>query len=267
MGDVEQAAMESAIASDLPAEETNSGDVFHTYTDENGQLMEFKTPDDMNKFIKNGIMRHSQYDRSMKELSAKEKSILEERQKYEKEMQRLSEMRGKYDHLDQFFTSPKGRQVYARLQKEYSGVKPDDVVTEAKEYTDSKTNEMLEQVKEEMERSKAFREEQERQANELWVHEQLAGKYEGYDRSLVDNAMKELEELQSLPEREQILALYDIVYQAKKGNINVADVERKIAQPKPTTKGLNTVKAGVPDKPKDWGSVEEAEKDLEKAFM
>ena len=165
------------------------GDAFHSYTGDDGNTQSWKTPDELNDFIKKSGMFQSDYTRKTQGLAADRKKFVDEQSAFKKSQEEwTSGDKAKYDRYSQVLsTRPDIQRMLADAVNRPPT--PDAAFERAQNYTDEKSTSLEERIaaierqgeeaKLEQERDKAFGE--------------LEGEIPGFDRNTVMDALKTLD--------------------------------------------------------------------------
>lgn len=185
----------------------------------------FKTQDELNKFIREGALRHSDYTRKTQDLSEQRKSVEERNKQLEQQMTAFMDMKSKYDRIGEFLE--KRPDIVRRIESEMRSPNPRDLQQDLRGYTDNRTNEVkseFERLKKDIEEERKSREIEKMRNN---VFETLQENFEDFDRESVEKMLQEIEEYQSLPGDQAFRNFAELLHHAKRGRESSSKAEEK----------------------------------------
>lgn len=191
---------------------------FHTYKWDDGKEDVFNNPDELNRFIKEGALRHSDYTRKTQQI-AESRKMLEQRMKdYENKERAFNESAPEIMKMDQWLKA--NPQVRDRIAEEMRGSTANPEFKKLLEEAINPLNEKLSKYeeaeakrREDAERNRAF--------------DSVAGRYSDFDRSRIEQTIQRLQEV---PPEMSLESLVETLYYAEKGRTTPGAVERKQAQ-------------------------------------
>jgi len=183
---------------------TPSGEsYFHSYKHDDGEEFHFKTPDDLNKYIRDGTLRHKDYTKKTQETAELRKQIEKEREQSRAETTAAMKAYGQWKDVDDWLRKNPG---YVEQIKRLGG----PVNLQAPEQTPKADDPVMK----ELEDLKKWRQEQEAEAKFQQHFEAVKSQYEDFDEDAVSELYKALDEA---PEGEETRALLEMLYYASKG--------------------------------------------------
>lgn len=252
MSDVEQAVseLESTVSDEG---KTTEAPFNYTYTSDDGEERAFDSTDSLSKYIKESGLRHSDYTKKTQAIGDQRREVEALRAELNKERKSVTDMRTKYDPIDQYLRTPTGQKVFTELQGKYQGVSHNDVNDQAEYVANAKvdgaTKELLAKIEALEERNRASDEVDDRTS----AYDSLSSEYEDFDKDAVEAAVKQLDELSSLPQKEQTKEFMRLVYKSLRADTSSAKLEQKsvLTKTKPPplkTKGAKaTIEEAEPD--------------------
>jgi len=209
---------------------------FHTYKGDDGKETVFKTPDELNDFVRQGTLRHADYTRKTQTV-AEARKLLDQRSKdYETKERNFNESYSGIMRYDKFLKE--NPQIAERIAAEMKGSVGNTDVERLIKAAVEPLNEKLSgyeqekaRIAEDADRSKAY--------------DLVAQKHSDFDRAGVDAAIQRLNEM---PEEMRLEAMVELVHLSEKGRLTPGAIERKqamvAAKPKAKTP---TSSVGIPD--------------------
>lgn len=212
---------------------------FHTWTDRDGKETVFKTPDELNDYIGQGTLRHSDYTQKTQKIAELRKTFEQQQKDHAADKRTLEETYSETRRLDKMLKE--NPRMFARLQKEQELLGTEgntDVEQLIAKAIQPLTDELSGYKKETAERT------QEKAMSS--AYDIVAGKHTDFDRSTVDTAIQRLNEM---PEAMRLEAMVEMVYLAERGRMTPGEIERKLAMaPKKPKAVTPTASVGIPDK-------------------
>lgn len=248
MADQDQAAVE---VTDQTTEEVGGDAGFHSFTGEDGKTTSWKTPDELNEFIKkSGMfqadytrksqMREAEHRKRMEELDARDAEFKKSREEWEKNE------KARYDRYnDVLSTRPDIQRMLADAVNKPPT--PDVAFERAQNYTDNKSTELEERIAKIEQMNEEANLERERDL----AFTELEKEIDGFDRNVV------LENLQTLDASDP-KSLMAMIYKASK--YNPVELQQEVEEKIAAKKGAKMVPAGggPPAKSKGSGDPREA---------
>ena len=139
-GKLEQSQTLDTTGSTVKGSTDNSSGLFHSYTDGDGKKYDWKSPDDLNKFLKEGYMRDKDYRQKTMTHAEEVRKYQAERLGYDNDRKAFYEQKAKYDEIQKkidaqnrlFLDHP---ETFKRVQAEISkGVEPEGMKRMVAEY-------------------------------------------------------------------------------------------------------------------------------------
>jgi len=264
MSDLEQAAseLEQGLEQAAPTEGiTESAPFSYAYQSDDGEERVFDSPDSLSKFIREGTLRHSDYTRKTQEVAAQRKEIEAMRKQIADQERMAKELEGKWKPIDEFIRTPRGQQLYKQIEQGMGSVSPNDVLDQSRHYAEEAISSGTKELMERLEALEQEREQERLEAERRQAIEALQGEYEDFNPDAVQQRLKELDELSSLPQTEQTKEFMRLVYQSLKAQENLAQLEQKFAGKEEKKKPPVSSKGAKKQVPEETGeSLAEAEK-------
>lgn len=169
------------------------GDAFHTYTGEDGSVQSWKTPDELNQFIKKSGMFQADYTRKSQQREAEYRKRMQELDKRDAEWKKQREdweknEKAKYDRYNEALSKrPHIAQQLARLVDQPTS--PDEMFDRTKSYADQRYS-TLEQ---ELNSIKSQLEEERLEKERDKYFAELEDEIPGFDRSSVMEALQTMD--------------------------------------------------------------------------
>lgn len=189
---------------------------FFSYEHDDGEVLQWNSPDEVKKYIREGTLRHRDYTKKTQELSEHRKAIEAQRQKFDTEYQNFLQLKTQYDKYDQFLKQNP------------------NIINELKQRMSQPKTELPPELQEKLakidEFEKKMQQEQtakQRQAALEKAHEALSKEYSDYNKDSVAKLMQELEETPPGDEQRRYL---ELLYLASRGRENPAKIERRVAE-------------------------------------
>ena len=182
---------------------------FHAYKFDDGEEIKFKTPDDLNRYIREGTLRHKDYTKKTQETAELRKQIEKEREQNRSEYQAGLQAYNQWKATDDWL---KQNQRVVEIIRREGGPVPQAQPQQAQ---------IPDELKSELEDLKKWRQEQEQERLGAQAMEALSGQYE--DFSDYQDAINQMySAIEEAPEGQEARALYEILYYAAKGKNGVA---------------------------------------------
>lgn len=198
--------VDSAMAEESPEPES-----FYSYEFDDGEKKAFKTPDELNEFVRGGTLRHKDYTQKTQEVAQQRKEYEAKQAKYDAEYTTFLQQRQEHDAIEkQLKALPP--EVYARLKQ--------GIQNQPKQ---PQTDPRLDQFLKEQEETKK---QQQESAMRDKAFDSLSKTYKDFDREAI---MAMSDQLRELPPGDEMRAFMELLHFAKKGRETPAEAERRIA--------------------------------------
>ena len=228
-GQVEEVAPEQG-----QAEES----VFHRYKWDDGKEDVWKSPDELNEFIRNGALRHSDYTRKTQQVAEARKAMEQKMADYEAKERTFNAAYPEIMQMDKFLKEHPD--VRDRIAEEMKGKGNPDV--------ERIIQERLSPYEQELKAMKEAEEKRQADAEREAAFKTLEGRIEGFDRSIVERELQRLEQIPPQAKAEELLSL---LYFANRGRETPGEIERRKAmqnqKPKPNMTPSPTVQTSGKD--------------------
>jgi len=223
MSDQIQEPVNTEPVSPAPAETRTQPEVFHeVLLDGEKEPLRFKTKDDLDKYIKTGTLRHTQYSKKYDALQKERAEFDKRKADFGRQYQDFTALKTRYDGYDSFLRSRPD--VQKRLVEEMRGRPPQEDLK-------GELTKMLNEFKTSMERKEAEREaayQNEQYRNEIF--ESMGKKYDDFDKDEMLSLMREMEGFSSLPPKAAMEAFAELLYHSMKGKLTPAQIEERLAR-------------------------------------
>jgi hypothetical protein len=196
---------------------------FFTYEHDDGEVYNFKSPDELKSHFRDGLLRHSDYTRKTQELANERKKFEQERERHNAEKTASLQAYSQWSKIDQKYKSdPAFRQALQEAyRKSQNGNGNLDSVIQQKLAPVEKKLSEWERQREKEQRKRQEQEEQEK------AFSLLEKSIDGFERKAVQD---ELKRLQQLPPGESTRALFELLHYAMKGRVTPAEMEKQFAE-------------------------------------
>lgn len=221
-------------------------DPFFSYAFEDGEERKFTSPDELKGFIRDGVLRHSDYTKKTQSVAEERKKLEADRQRYDAEYSQMLQMKQEHDKIQQYL-SKLPPQAYQALKQQIAQAQQGN----------QKGDPRVDKLMEEFEADKKARQEREQAETERQQREaafsELEKQYQDFNRDEVLQLAKALEEA---PPGGQMRALMELLYHANRGKKTPAQIERDMAQNFARKKNLKTPISGGGKPPSNPGSAQ-----------
>ena len=179
----------------------------------------FKSKEDLDKFLRDSSMRHSDYTRKTQELSR-------QRKEFEEKSTGLDQTLGtyaRYKEIDEWLKTDKGQRAMQMIEKEMTQPSNQAQVEEFRSYADQRYSELEERLK-------GYEDQQKQREQETMrdqIIEKMGSKYDDLDKNVILDRIKQLSES---PEDASMEDFMELVYWAEKGRGSVAGLEQRMAE-------------------------------------
>ena len=245
MADLDQSA--GAVRDQAMAEVGGEAEAFHSYTGEDGNVQSWKTPDELNDFIKKSGMFQSDYTRKSQTREAEYRKRMEEVEKKEKEWLKQKEAwekneKSKYDRYNEALSRrPHIAQQLARLVDQPTS--PDEIFDRSRSYADERYSNLEQELKSIKQR---FEEEQlEKERDKYFV--ELEEELPGFKRDEVMEALQTMD-------AGDMKSLMATIWKANK--YNPVEMQEQVEQTIVKNKGAKMAPGGGQPLPKNTGSID-----------
>lgn len=195
----------------VPAASQASESHFHKWKSDDGEEHVFKSPDELDRFIREGTLRHKDYTKKTQELAEQRKQSEAERKRIEEQLTTASGMESKWKPIDEWLTrTPQGRAAYQYITTQMKGNIPPDAILEQSR---ASIEESINPLKSELEEIKKWREAQEQEKQFSSTMAALKERYPDMDEESVKTLYKQLDEA---PEGDETRALLELIIKASK---------------------------------------------------
>jgi hypothetical protein len=253
MADVDQTGGE-VLTDDTSLEVGGDAD-FHSYTGDDGKIQSWKTPDELNDFIKKSGMFQSDYTRKTQALSQERDGFKKEMDEFKKSREEWEKNeKAKYDRYNEVLsTRPDIQRILAESVNKPPT--PDAMFERAQSYTDEKSTTLEERIAAIEQQGEEARLEQERDK----AFGELEQEIQGFDRQTVMDTLQTLD----AGDPKSLMAM---IFKASK--YNPVEMQEKVEEKIAAKAGAKMVPGGGGPAPKNKGSTdpkiarEEAMKEL-----
>lgn len=209
----------------------------------------FKSKEDLDKFLRDSSMRHSDYTRKTQELSRQRKEFEEKSVGLDKTLGSYA----RYNEIDAWLKTEKGQKAMQMIEKEMTQPSNQAQVEEFRSYADQRYSELEERLKS-YEQAQAQREQE---AMRDSILEKMGSKYDDLDKSVILDRIKSLSES---PDDASMEDFMDLVYWAEKGRASTAQLEQRMTENQKKKQSIKPpmTTAGVKGGPPQFKTIEEA---------
>ena len=206
-----------AKESGTPSAQTSQA--FHSYKWDDGDKLEFKTPDELNKYIREGTLRHKDYTRKTQEAAELRKQIDKQREQIESQASLAARMENQWKPVDDWLkTRP---DVVDYIKKNMGQASSGTLLEQSRGIMD----ETLTPLKTELEQLKAWKEEQESSARLEKMVSSISSEHPDFNEEAVMDLYRSLDEA---PEGETERALVEMLYWASIGKNGAPSVRAPV---------------------------------------
>jgi len=224
-------------AAPAPVQGQATESVFHEYEWEPGKKDVWKTKDELNDWLRQSGMRHSDYTRKTQQVADSRKMLDQKIQDYEAKERAFNQSYPKIMEMDKWLKDHSD--VADRIAQEMKG-------TQGNPDVERLLGERLKPFEEklsEWEKDKARQAEDKAKAD---AYATVGKRYKDFDSSVVDAAIQRLQEV---PEAMQLEAMVELLHNAEKGRMTPGEVERKQAMVSNKSHvATPTTAVGIPDR-------------------
>lgn len=192
---------------------------FYSYTHPDGRVDDYKTPDDVSRFIRKGTMRFDDFNTKSGQLTQDREALTNRERAIESGAQTLLQRRSEYDRqhgeLERVLQAMP-RDQYARLKADVQGGR------QAEPQLPPEVMSRLQKLEQGQVKGDKLREQEDHDRKVEEIHKVLGGQYEDYDTDGVNTV---LEELLESPDEDALRSLYELAYWGGKGRQGVAGMQ------------------------------------------
>jgi hypothetical protein len=230
--------------------QTESVEPFYSYQDETGQKTDFTTPDELNRYMRDGYLRHSDYTRKTQEISEQRKAFEQERNDFNQQMKEFREREARVKKADEFLRGMP-QDTYQQL---VSGIKSGG----RSQANNEEMEALRSQISEQQEQLQSYMQAQEDARRRNEAYEIMSKEYPDFDREMADGLINSLREAGPGNEMKTFL---EFAYYANKGKTLPSQQHaQKVAEKKSGAKIpiSGAKKSGAPQQQAVYSSEEEA---------
>ena len=207
------------LGNTAPSQDTAEQYFFETQFDGDKEPTRFKSKDELDRFVKTGTMRHKDYFKKYDVFKKDQENFTKQQAEFNTRKQTDEQLMMKYHQMDNFLKQRPD--VQQRILKEMSGTSGPT----QQNVVESKVMKEVQAIKEELERRD--REAQNEQYRSQ-VFDKMGTKYQDFNKDEIMELMQEVEGFQSLPPEAAMESFAELLYHARKGRQNPADIEQRI---------------------------------------
>ena len=241
MGDIDTTGGE--VLADETSIDVGGDDAFHSYTGDDGKTQSWKTPDELNGFLKQSGMFQSDYTKKTQSLADERRKFAEEQSAFKKSQEDWTKGdKAKYDRYNEVLsTRPQIQRMLADAVNKPAG--PDEIFERSQSYADEKSTALEQRIAAiERQGEEAKLEQQRDQA-----FSELETEIPGFDRNTVMNALKTLD----AGDPKSLMAM---IFKAQK--YNPVELQQQVEQKIAAKAGAKMVPGGGGPAPKSKGSTD-----------
>lgn len=202
-----------------PAMQDKADHFFEHQFDGDKEPTRWKTKEELAKYLREGTLRHRDYTKKTQSHSEERKAFEKQKSDYDSQMRDFMGLKTRYDQIDQFLRQRPD--VQERIVREMRGTSPPAKTDE----TESKVMKEVQAIKAELERRDREKQNEEYRSK---VFEKMGSKYQDFNKDEIMELMQEVEGFQSLPPENAMESFAELLYHAKKGRQNPAQIEERI---------------------------------------
>jgi hypothetical protein len=220
---------------------------FHSYTGDDGNVQSWKTPDELNGFIKKSGMFQADYTRKSQTREAEYRKRMEELDKKESEWKKQREdweknEKAKYDRYNEALSKrPNIARQLAKLVDQPTS--PDEIFDRSRSYADDRYSTLEQEINNLKQQREEERLEKERDKYFAELEEELPG----FDRNEVMQALQTMD-------AGDMKSLMSTIWKANK--YNPVEMQEKVEQTIVKNKGAKMAPGGGQPTPKHTGSTD-----------
>lgn len=192
---------------------------FEAQFDGDKEPTRWKSKEELARYLREGTLRHADYTKKRQADSEAKKAFDKQKTDYEQQMKDFMGLKTRYDQIDQFLRQRPD--VQERIVREMRGTSPPAQKNEIEE----KVMKEVQAIKEELERRDREKQNEEYRNR---VFEKMGSKYQDFNKDEIMELMQEVEGFQSLPPENAMESFAELLYHARKGRQNPAQIEERI---------------------------------------
>ena len=212
----EVAPMDSGDTIDVG--ETTEPSYFHSYEDDEGTKTDFKDANELNDFIRRGGMMRKAFTQKTQGLADERRTYEANKARQDAEYTTFLQSKQENDKINKSLESLPP-EVFARLKQ---GIQNQP----RKQARDPEVDQMLKDFKSNQKDRELENQQRADNATREKAFESLSKSYDDFDKESVMAMVKGLEDV---PQDDQMRTFMELLYQAGKGRMTPAEVEKKIA--------------------------------------
>jgi hypothetical protein len=211
----------------------------HSWKSDDGEEHVFKSRDELNRFIRDGTLRHKDYTKKTQEAAELRKQAETRQKELENQAAEIRRIEGQWKPVDEWL---KSRPDVARyIQQNMRNPSPDTMVEQNRGYVDEQTA----ALKKELEELKSWKDQQSQEVAFEKNLNSLKEQYPDLDEDSIRSIYKEMDEA---PESDSERKLLEMFYWVAKGR---NPQQAPVAAPKGLVPPVANIKAGPVEVPKN----------------
>lgn len=218
----EQGQAEAPVESGQGQGDIQSQSPFFSHTYDDGEVVEFTSPEELTRHFRDGTLRHSDYTKKTQGLAEERKKFESERERHNAERAAELQAYSKWKTIDDRYRTDSVFRT--AMQKALRNNDPNAAMKSMLQQELSPLQKKLDEY--ERQRAEDQRKQEEAEENER-AFTLLQKAYTDFDRNAVE---AEINRLRQTPDGDSARALFELVYHALKGRVTPGQMERSITE-------------------------------------
>ncbi len=221
---------------------TEEPQAFHRYTHDDGTEHVFKDTDELNKYLREGTLRHADYTQKTQTAATERRKLEQQAQSILQRQNDIGSREGKLKEYDAWLTPEKIKIIEAMMNAPQAG-QPD------RESVRQIVNQARSEDRDKLDRFDTFMKDYNQEQEQAKAFDALKGAYPDIDTKIVTQRVKELSEA---PPGDEMRSLLELVWLGHLGKQKPIDIEQRIVDGQEHKRQLNTpIPKGTPVAKKD----------------
>ena len=231
------------VAPEAPV--TEEPQAFHRYTHDDGTEHVFKDTDELNKYLREGTLRHADYTKKTQTAAAERRRMEQQAQSILQRQNDVGSREGKLKEYDEWLSPERIRVIEAMMNAPQAG-QPD------RESMRRVVDQARSEDKDKLDRFDKFMTDYNQEQEKAAAFESLKKAYPELDTEVVNQNIKELSKA---PPGDELRSLMELIWLANVGKQSPVAIEQKVVEAQehkrqlntPMPKGTTVAKKGSPD--------------------
>ena len=224
-GESTSAPASSGQGTSAPASPGTSGQAaqtyLHSYKDDDGKVYNFRNAEELNRHIREGMLRHKDYTQKTQTLSKQRAEADKRAQELDQRWQLFMQKQSEIEKYDRFLKE--NPQAYQKLKQEMAqGAGPEQMIQQQLAPFEEKLSPLAKEVEE----LRQWKQQQEEERSRGQAFSRVKEFYPDFDQAKVVEAMQRLREA---PEGDEMFQFAELVYLAEKARADIGAIERRMA--------------------------------------